>query len=45
MLTNTYALKMQAPPTDLILSSADLLKNLALTMTGCFGSRPLPNSL
>lgn len=36
---------MQAPPTALIFSSADLEKNLALTMTGCLGKRPLPKSL
>jgi hypothetical protein len=40
-----YALKTQAPPTALILSSACLLKNLALTITGCLGNLPLPKSL
>jgi hypothetical protein len=36
---------MQAPPTALIFSSAVLEKNLALTITGCFGNTPLPNTL
>ncbi|KYM76253.1 hypothetical protein ALC53_13280 [Atta colombica] len=37
-----YAHKTHAPPTALILSSACLLKNLAFTITGCFGRRPFP---
>ncbi len=36
---------MQAPPTALILSSADLEKILAFTMTGTFGRIPLPSTL
>lgn len=36
---------MQTPPAFLIFSSAILEKNLALTMTGCFGKIPLPNTL
>ena len=40
-----YATKTQAPPTAFILSSADLEKYFALTMTGCFGRTPLPKSL
>lgn len=36
---------MQAPPTALILLSAVLEKNLALTMTGWLGSLPLPKTL
>lgn len=41
----SYAHKTQAPPTDLILSSADFEKNLALTITGWVGSLPFPKSL
>ena len=33
-ILNNYAVKIQAPPTALILLSAVLLKNLALTITG-----------
>ena len=40
-----YATSTQAPPTALIFSSALRLKNLALTMTGCFGKTPLPRTL
>ena len=40
-----YAISTQAPPTALIFSSALLLKNLALTITGCLGSLPLPRIL
>eukprot|EP01022_Parablepharisma_sp_SALTPOND_P025888 TRINITY_DN61143_c0_g1_i1.p3 TRINITY_DN61143_c0_g1~~TRINITY_DN61143_c0_g1_i1.p3 ORF type:complete len:114 (+),score=19.32 TRINITY_DN61143_c0_g1_i1:136-477(+) len=36
---------MQAPPTALILSSADLEKIFALTMTGTLGRIPLPSTL
>ena len=36
---------MQAPPTAFIFSSADLEKNLALTITGWFGNMPLPKTL
>ena len=39
------ATRTQAPPTLLIFSSALLLKNLAFTMTGCFGSFPFPRTL
>jgi len=35
----------QAPPIAFILLSAVLLKNLAFTITGVFGSLPLPNTL
>lgn len=44
-LVQTYALKIQAPPAALILFSAFCEKYLALTMTGCFGICPRPNSL
>jgi hypothetical protein len=37
--------RTHAPPTALILRSAVLLKNLALTTTGWFGNLPLPNTL
>ena len=40
-----YAVKMQAPPTFLIFSSAIREKNLALTITGCLGKAPLPKTL
>jgi len=40
-----HAVRTQAPPTALILSSALLEKNLAFTMTGRLGSRPLPRTL
>lgn len=40
-----YAISTQAPPTALIFSSACRLKNLALTITGCLGSLPLPRTL
>jgi hypothetical protein len=36
---------MQTPPAFLIFSSAVLEKNLALTITGCFGITPLPKTL
>ena len=39
------ATRTQAPPTPFIFSSAFLLKNLAFTMTGCFGSFPFPKTL
>ena len=39
-----WAVRMQAPPTALIFSSALLEKKRALTMTGCLGSTPLPNT-
>jgi len=42
---NLYAVSIQAPPTFLIFSSAILLKNLAFTTTGCFGSEPFPSTL
>jgi hypothetical protein len=35
----------QAPPAALIFSSARLEKNFALTISGCVGSTPLPNTL
>ena len=40
-----HAVKMQAPPTFLIFSSAIREKNLALTITGCLGKAPLPKTL
>lgn len=40
-----YATRTQAPPTALILCSAVLLKNFALTMTGCLGRWPFPRTL
>lgn len=40
-----HATRMQAPPTSLIFSSALRLKNFALTITGCLGSRPFPSTL
>lgn len=36
---------MQAPPTALILSSADFEKYFAFTITGCLGICPFPNNL
>ena len=39
------AVSTQAPPTALILRSAILLKNLALTTTGWAGRNPLPSTL
>lgn len=39
------ATSTHAPPTALILLSAVLLKNLALTTTGWLGSLPLPRTL
>merc|ERR1719436_553932 len=40
-----WAVRMQAPPTALIFSSALREKNRALTMTGCLGRAPLPRTL
>lgn len=40
-----YATRTHAPPTSLIFSSALRLKNLAFTITGCLGRRPLPSTL
>merc|ERR1719291_1345294 len=40
-----WAVRIQAPPTALIFSSALLEKKRALTMTGCLGSTPLPSTL
>ena len=39
-----WAVRIQAPPTALIFSSALLEKKRALTMTGCLGSTPLPST-
>lgn len=39
------AVSTHAPPIALIFLSAILLKNLALTTTGCAGKNPLPNTL
>ena len=40
-----HTVKTQAPPTALIFLSAILLKNLALTTTGCEGRNPFPSTL
>ena len=40
-----HAINSHTPPTALILLSAVLLKNLALTTIGVIGSLPLPNTL
>lgn len=45
LLIRAQATSTQAPPTSLILLSASLLKNLALTTTGCSGRTPLPSTL
>ena len=36
---------MQQPPTALIFCSASLENSLALTISGCLGSSPLPSTL
>ena len=41
----SHATNTQAPPADLIFSSARLEKNFAFTISGCFGRIPLPNTL
>lgn len=45
LLLMIYAVRMQAPPIALILSSADFEKSFAFTMMGIFGSSPLPSTL
>ena len=44
-MIKSHATSSQNPPMALILLSAVLLKNLALTMTGMAGSLPLPSTL
>ena len=39
------AVRMQAPPTSLILFSAVFENSLAFTITGTLGRAPLPNTL
>ena len=41
----SHANNTQAPPAALIFSSARREKNFALTISGCFGKTPLPNTL
>ncbi len=41
----SHANNTQAPPAALIFSSARLEKNFALTISGCLGKTPLPNTL
>lgn len=45
LFKKNYACNTQQPPTFLILSSACLEKNFALTITGCLGNCPFPNTL
>ena len=45
MLEMSHATNTQAPPAALIFSSAVLEKNFALTINGCLGRTPLPNTL
>jgi hypothetical protein len=41
----SQATNTQAPPAALIFSSARCEKNFALTISGCWGRTPLPNTL
>merc|ERR1719498_401528 len=44
-IISSHATRTQAPPAALMVASAFLEKSLALTITGMFGSGPLPRTL